>query len=59
MVLNSRLLSRKCCQLRDGLLVLSNSTLKMMRRQLKSEGSFDIICIKFQSSVQTHSKDIK
>ena len=39
MILNSWLLSHKCCQrehtsLRDGLRLPSNSTLKMIRRQL-------------------------
>ena len=56
-----RLLSQKCRQrertsLRDGLRLPSNSTLKIIRRQLlyamKPEGSF-YMCIKFQSKVPT------
>ena len=52
MILNSRLLSQKCRQrerimLGDGLLLPSNSSLKMIRRQLvyamKPEGSFYIV----------------
>ena len=60
MILNSHLLSQKCRQrertsLRDGLMLTSNSTLKMIRRQrlhaMKPEGSLYIQCIKFQSKV--------
>ena len=65
-ILNSWLLSQKCPQLegtslRDGLRLPSNSTLKILRRQLlyamKAEGSF-YMCIKFQSKVPTQEKDI-
>ena len=61
MILNSWLLSQKCRQrectlLRDCLRLPSNSTLKIIRRQLlyamKPEGSF-YMCIKFQSKVPT------
>ena len=61
MILNSWLLSQKCRQrerisLRDGLRLPSNSTLKIIRRQLlyamKPEGSL-YMCIKFQSKVPT------
>ena len=61
MILNSLLLSQKCRQcertsLRDGLRLPSNSTMKIIRRQLlyamRPEGSF-YICIKFQSKVPT------
>ena len=61
LILNSWLLSQKCCQrepssLRDGLRLPSNSTLKMIIRQLlyvmKSEDSF-YICIKFQPKLPT------
>ena len=60
-ILNSCLLSQKCRQrertsLRDGLPLPSNSTLKIIRRQLlyamEPEGSFHV-CIKFQSKVPT------
>ena len=61
MVLNSWLLSQKCRQrertsLRDGLRMPSNSTLKIIKRQLlyamKPEDIF-YMCIKFQSKVPT------
>ena len=61
MILNSWLLSQKCCQcertsLRDGLRLPSNSTLKIIRRPLlyamKPEGLL-YMCIKFQSKVPT------
>ena len=61
MILNSWLLSQKSRQhertsLRDGIRLPSNSTLKILRRQLlyamKPEGSF-YMCIKFQSKVPT------
>ena len=60
-ILNSWLLCHKCRQrertsLRDGLRLPSNSTLKIIRRQLvyttKPEGSF-YLSIKFQSKVPT------
>ena len=60
-VLNSWLLSQKCCQrertsLRDGLWLPSNSALKMIRHHLlyvmKPEGSF-YMCIKFQAKLST------
>ena len=56
MILNSWLLSQKCCQrertsLRDGFRLPSNSTLKIIRRQflyaMKPEGSL-YMCIQFQ-----------
>ena len=61
MILNSWLLSQKCRQRertsrRDGLQLPSNSTLKIIRRQLlyamKPEGSL-YMCIKFQSKMPT------
>ena len=61
MILNSWLLSQKCRQrertsLRDGLQLPSNSTLKIIRRQLlyamKPEGSW-YKCFKFKSKVPT------
>ena len=61
MILNSWQLSQTCHQrertsLWDGLRLPSNSTLKIIRRQLlyavKLEGSF-YMCIKFQSKVPT------
>ena len=64
MSLNSWLLSQKRRQrertsLRDGLRLPSNSTLKILRRQLiyamKPEGS-SYMCIKFQSKVLTNKK---
>ena len=64
--LNSWLLSQKCRQrertsLRDCLRLPSNSTLKMIRRQLlyvvKPGGSF-YMCIKFQLKLPTKLKDI-
>ena len=66
MILNSWLFSQKGRQperssLSDGLWLPSNSTLKMIRRQLlyamKPEGSSHV-CIKFQSKMPTQSKDI-
>ena len=66
MILNSLLLSQKCRQregtsLRDGLRLPSNSTSKIIRRQLpyamKPEGSL-YMCIKFQSKVPTQQKDV-
>ena len=66
MILNSWLLSQKCRQrertsLRDSVRLPSNSTLKMIRRQLlyvmKSEGSF-YMCIKVQPKLPTQYKDI-
>ena len=60
-ILNSWLLSQKCCQrertsLRDGLRLPSNCALNMIRRQLlyvmKPEGSF-YMCIKFQPKLPT------
>ena len=60
-ILNSLLLSLKCRQrertsLRDGIRLPSNSTMKMIRRQLlyvmKPEYSF-YMCIKFQSKLLT------
>ena len=61
MILNSWLLSQNCRQrertsLRDGLLLPSNSALKMIRRQLlyvaNPEGSF-YMCIKLQPKLPT------
>ena len=61
MILDSWMLSQKCRQrerisFRDGLWLPSNSTLKIIRRQLlyamKPEGSF-YICNKFQSKMPT------
>ena len=61
MILNSWLLSQKCCKrertsLRDGLRLPSNSALKKIIRQLlysmKPEGSF-YMCIKFQPKMST------
>ena len=61
MILNAWLHSQKCRQrertpLRDSLRLPSNSTLKIIRRQLlytmKPEGSL-YMCIKFQSRVPT------
>ena len=61
MILNSWPLSQVCCQrertsLRDGLRLPSNSTLKMIRRQLiyvmKPRGSF-YMCIMFQLKLPT------
>ena len=66
MVLNSWLLSQKCLQrertsLRYGLRLPSNSTLKLIRRQLlyamNPKGLFEM-CIKFQSKVPTQYNDI-
>ena len=61
MILNSWLLCQKCRQrehtsLREGLRLPSNSTLKIIRRQLlyvmKPEGSI-YMCIKFQPKLPT------
>ena len=66
MGLNLWLISQKCrlrerTSLRDILRLPSNSTLRIIRRQLlyamKSEGSF-YMCIKCQSKVPTQYKDI-
>ena len=66
MIINSWLLSQKCSQrertsMRDGLRLPSNSTSKMIRRQLvyimKPGGSF-YMCIKFQPKLPTKQKDI-
>ena len=61
MILNAWLLSQRCRQrertsLRDGLRLPSNSTLKMIRRQIlyvmKPKGPF-YMCIKFQLKLPT------